>query len=94
MQGNLYLLDCSEEHTRNRMPSGALCGRGEFTLSDDSDDSDDNNDSDESADAFLREIARIDDVPLPPRIEERGGKSIADRYLLRTPIGVGGQGEV
>jgi serine/threonine protein kinase len=58
-------------------------------LNDDSDDT-----SNESTDAFMRDVARIDDVPRPPRIEERGGKSIANRYLLRSPIGMGGQGEV
>lgn len=51
-------------------------------------------DSDDSDDLFLREVARIDDVPRMPRVEERGGKTVADRYLLRTLIGVGGQGEV
>ncbi|MBK9262485.1 MAG: serine/threonine protein kinase [Polyangiaceae bacterium] len=55
---------------------------------------DTNDDEDEPIDSFLREVARIDDVPQTPRVEERGGQTIADRYVLRSLIGVGGQGAV
>lgn len=54
----------------------------------------DDDPSDEANDSFLREIAHIEDVPRTPRIDERSGKTIANRYLLRTLLGVGGQGEV
>lgn len=58
------------------------------------DDLSDEDSSDESTDAFLREVARIEDVPRMPRFDEQSGRTIANRYFLRTLLGVGGQGEV
>ncbi|MDI3288943.1 serine/threonine-protein kinase [Polyangium sp. 15x6] len=49
---------------------------------------------DASDDSFLREIARIDDVPVPRKREERAGKLLADRYVLVALLGSGGQGAV
>lgn len=60
----------------------------------DDDDDFENDERSDSADMFLREVARIDDVPRLPRAEERGGKTVADRYVMRAPMGIGGQGEV
>lgn len=61
---------------------------------DDFDDFDDSDDSADSADDFIRGVAKIDDIPRTHRVEERGGIVVANRYLLRTLLGVGGQGEV
>ncbi|MDC3952867.1 serine/threonine-protein kinase [Polyangium jinanense] len=49
---------------------------------------------DASDDSFLREVARIDDVPVPRKREERAGKLLADRYVLVALLGSGGQGAV
>ncbi|MDI1448377.1 serine/threonine-protein kinase [Polyangium sp. 6x1] len=49
---------------------------------------------DASDDVFLREVARIDDVPVPREREERAGKLLADRYVLMAQLGSGGQGAV
>ncbi|MDI1432972.1 protein kinase domain-containing protein [Polyangium sorediatum] len=49
---------------------------------------------DASDDSFLREVARIDDVPVPPKREERAGNRVADRYVLISLLGRGGQGAV
>ncbi|HRI64053.1 MAG TPA: serine/threonine-protein kinase [Polyangium sp.] len=73
------------------MASGVFSAQPPIISINDDDDYDDDSDSD---DLFLREVARIDDVPRIPRVEERGGKTVAERYVLRTLIGVGGQGEV
>lgn len=64
----------------------------EDAADDDVDESDD--DGDDSADDFIRGVAKIDDIPRTHRVEERGGIVVANRYLLRTLLGVGGQGEV
>ncbi|MDI1482803.1 serine/threonine-protein kinase [Polyangium sp. y55x31] len=50
--------------------------------------------SDVSDDAFLREVARIDDVPVPRKREDRAGKLVAHRYQLVSLLGSGGQGAV
>jgi len=49
---------------------------------------------DAADDSFLREVARIEDVPVPRRFEEREGERLADRYWLTSRIGTGGQGVV
>ncbi|HVK66927.1 MAG TPA: serine/threonine-protein kinase [Polyangium sp.] len=50
--------------------------------------------SDATDDSFLREVARIDDVPVPPKREEKAGNRVADRYVLFSLLGRGGQGAV
>ncbi len=79
------------------MPTRAISEtETKIAMTDDDDDLDDEqfDDENDSNDPFLQAVARIDDVPRLPRIENRIGEVLAQRYTLRNPLGAGGQGAV